>query len=172
MKDQLEKFVNENRDAFDRRTPAERNWEEISKALFGTGKTVLFNSLTFWRIAAFLMLGLSTYLFVTRNNPQVMPGKLSTQQQDFKDIESFYSAQILEKVALISTEDVFADESFTQDIEKLEAMYSMLSEEMKRHPSDKVKDAMVLNMLVRIDLLNQQIQKLEDRKKKPDTTSI
>jgi len=41
-----------------------------------------------------------------------------------------------------------------------------MSEEMKKHPSEKVKEALVLNMLVRIDLLNQQIQKLEDSKKK------
>jgi hypothetical protein len=36
---------------------------------------------------------------------------------------------------------------------------------MKTSPSAKVKDALILNMLVRIDLLNQQIQKLEDHQK-------
>jgi hypothetical protein len=36
---------------------------------------------------------------------------------------------------------------------------------MKIKPSEKVKDALILNMLVRIDLLNQQIKKLEDSRK-------
>jgi hypothetical protein len=40
-------------------------------------------------------------------------------------------------------------------------MYHVLKEEMKSHPSQKVKDALVLNLLVRIDLLNQQLHKIE-----------
>ena len=87
------------------------------------------------------------------------------QQQEFTDVESFYTAQILEKVTLISNEGPFADDSFTQDLQKLEAMYTVLAEEVKKRPSDRVKDAIVLNMLVRIDLLNQQIQKLEESKR-------
>ena len=53
----------------------------------------------------------------------------------------------------------------TQDFQKLDAMYQVLREEMKNHPSEKVKDALVLNLLIRIDLLNQQIKKLEDSKR-------
>ena len=68
-------------------------------------------------------------------------------------------------------EGLFADDNISQDIQKLEAMYSVLSDEMKRLPSEKVKDAMVLNMLVRIDLLNQQIQKLEESKRKKEIIS-
>jgi hypothetical protein len=50
---------------------------------------------------------------------------------------------------------------FTQDFQQLEAMYLVLKEEMHTHPSQKVKDALVLNLLVRIDLLNQQLHSLE-----------
>ncbi|HEX5171206.1 MAG TPA: hypothetical protein VFW11_18645, partial [Cyclobacteriaceae bacterium] len=49
----------------------------------------------------------------------------------------------------------------TNDFRQLEAMYLVLKEEMKIRPSKKVKDALVLNLLVRIDLLNQQLHKLE-----------
>lgn len=44
-------------------------------------------------------------------------------------------------------------------------MYEVLREEMKASPSEKVKDALILNMLIRIDVLNQQIKKLEDLRK-------
>jgi hypothetical protein len=37
----------------------------------------------------------------------------------------------------------------------------ILKEEMKSQPSEKVKDALVLNLLVRINLLNQQLYKLD-----------
>jgi hypothetical protein len=39
---------------------------------------------------------------------------------------------------------------------------------MKAHPSKKVKEALVLNLLVRIDLLNQQLQALENNAEEQD----
>jgi len=44
-------------------------------------------------------------------------------------------------------------------------MYLVLKDEMKKRPSQDVRDALVLNLLVRIDLINQQLNKLD----KPDT---
>ena len=40
-------------------------------------------------------------------------------------------------------------------------MYLVLKDEMEKRPSKDVKDALVLNLLVRIDLLNQQLNKLD-----------
>lgn len=171
MRDQLEKFVKENRSQWDDRMPHEDNWARISQILFGKEKVFLLNSVTFWRIAAFVLLGLSTFLFFHKQSSTAVSKQQMVQQQDFSDIESFYSAQILEKVALISNEDLFVDDSFTQDLQKLEAMYTVLAEEMKKYPSLRVKDALVLNMLVRIDLLNQQIQKLEESKRNKKVSS-
>ncbi|HRI78720.1 MAG TPA: hypothetical protein PLR06_04220 [Cyclobacteriaceae bacterium] len=171
MNDKLEKFLRENREQMDDRIPQPGIWNRIAASLFERKNTFLLDSLTFWRAAAFLLLGLSVYLFVSR--PSDMPMNRQVSQQEFNDVELFYSSQITEKVALISSEGPFADDSFTQDIQKLEAMYSVLAEEMKRQPSDRVKDALVLNMLVRIDLLNQQIQKLEESKReKQEASSI
>lgn len=166
-KDALEKITTDHRDQFDDQTPSEKIWRRISSSLFEPGKVSLWNSVPLWRAAAIMLVGLSAYLFFSKQNSALELKTLTgVGQQDFKDVESFYSAQILEKVALISHEDLFADDSFTQDLQKLEAMYTVLSEEMKKHPSEKVKDAMVLNMIVRIDLLNQQLQRLEETKRK------
>ena len=173
MKDHLEKFVRENRERWDDKVPITRNWTRISQALFEREKVFFLNTVSFWRAAAMVLLSLSIFLFINGQNSPTVNRQQIAQQQDFLDIESFYSAQILEKVAQISKEDLFADDSFTQDLQKLEAMYTVLAEEMKKHPSEKVKDALVLNMLVRIDLLNQQIQKLEESKRnKLESSSI
>ena len=48
---------------------------------------------------------------------------------------------------------------------EISLMYLVLKEEMKNDPSQKVKDALVLNLLVRIDLLNQQLYRLENEYK-------
>ena len=81
---------------------------------------------------------------------------------EFRDVEQFYTEQISEKVKLISNfKRADGLNGFTHDFHQLEAMYNVLNEQMKSNPSDKVKDALVLNLLVRIDLLNQQLHKLE-----------
>jgi hypothetical protein len=94
-------------------------------------------------------------------------------QVEFSDLENFYNGQIADKIELISNIQEFNDDdSFTQDLEKLDAMYQVLREQMKAHPSEKIKDALILNMLVRIDLLNQQIKNLEDADKKSGDVTI
>lgn len=169
MKDSLKKFVDEHRQEFDHREPSPDAWSRIKSSL--PGKPIsMWNNVLVWRVAALVFLGLSVYLFSTRtlNVPTRESARL---QGEFSDLESFYSEQIEEKVELISHIQNFSDEEqFTQDLEKLEAMYLVLREQMKSHPSEKVKDALILNLLVRIDLLNQQIETIEDSKKTKSET--
>jgi hypothetical protein len=83
--------------------------------------------------------------------------------REFTDVEKFYVQQIAEKVRMINEFQHHEGlNGFTHDFKQLEAMYMVLKEEMKADPSLKVKDALVLNLLVRIDLLNQQLHKLEE----------
>lgn len=163
--DNMEKFFAGNRHEFDDKTPSDKIWSRISHALFGAKKVSLWNSLALWRSAAIILLGVSAYLFFVQAGPITGKEDLASQQE-FLDVESYYTSQISEKVLLIRSDAYFIDEQFTQDFEKLEAMYAVLAEDLKKRPSEKVKDALVLNMLVRIDLLNQQIQKLEESKER------
>lgn len=168
MKDVLEKFIGKHRAQLDSLEPGDRNWHAIKSRLFGAREVSLWQSVRVWRAAAILLLGLSGFLFF---KGQKSDPRQAVLQQDFRDVETYYAAQISEKVAFLSDDELFADDSFTQDLQKLEAMYAMLAEQMKRRPTEEVKDALVLNMLVRIDLLNQQIQKVEETRKKRDATS-
>jgi len=163
-KDSLKKFINENRAAFDRYEPASNLWERIHANL--PGKQIsLWNNAMIWRVAAMVFLGLSIYLFSTQNL-KTTSRESAKLQGEFSDLESFYSEQIQEKVELINhIQNANDPEKFTQDLEKLEAMYLVLKEQMKVNPTEKVKDALILNFLVRVDLLNQQIKNIEDNKK-------
>lgn len=166
MKEPLKNFIDSNRPSFDDREPAEKTWHGIEAALPRMGHQSMWSNLWIWRAAALVFLGLSIYLLVSR---PVLTNKNEHQlsQGEFSDLESYYSGQIAEKVAFINDLEAGAEiDLFTQDFQKLDAMYQVLREEMKNHPSEKVKDAMVLNLLVRIDLLNQQIKKLEDSRRK------
>src|SRR5689334_2347687 len=99
MKDQLEDFIRQNKNAFDDKEPSERNWTRIDSELFG--RVSLWNSLTLWRVAAVLLLGVCVYLALPRFRDQQRDTMVLNE---FKDIESFYISQISEKISLIEDE--------------------------------------------------------------------
>jgi hypothetical protein len=158
MKENLEEFIRRNRPAFDDKEPGNKVWNSIEAAMGFRKNVSLWNSVGLWRAAAILFFGLSVYMLIPKSE---MP-KQQLVLNEFTDVEQFYVQQISEKTQLI--QDFYKMEGlngFTNDFKQLEAMYQVLKEEMKARPSQKVKDALVLNLLVRIDLLNQQLQKLD-----------
>jgi hypothetical protein len=164
MSDQLEDFIRNNRSQFDDREPADRVWTGVESSLGPDKKRVsLWNYTPLWRAASIILRALTGYLLIPKQQATAPHRDNAIALGDFKDVEAFYTKQISEKVDLIDTfKKNEGLNGFTRDFEQLEAMYMVLKEEMKNHPSDKVKDALVLNLLVRIDLLNQQLHRLED----------
>ncbi len=162
MKDSLKDFIHQNRDGFDDKEPGAKAWSKIAATLPVIKTISLWNSVSIWRAAAVLFLGLATYFFVIGNQSAMQKREMAILQGEFSDLEVYYSSEIAEKVSLINhMEESREADTFTQDFEKLDAMYQVLKEQMKTQPSQKVKEALVLNLLVRIDLLNQLLYKLE-----------
>lgn len=158
MSDKLREFVEANREAFDDREPSGNVWKGVENSLFPSRS--LWNSVVIWRAAAVIFMALSVYLMVPKE--KYLPQN-QTALKEFTETESFYIKQISDKVKLIDGFEAGEGESkFAQDFQQLEAMYMVLKEEMKSRPSKKVKDALVLNLLVQIDLLNQQLHQLEN----------
>ncbi|MEQ9593408.1 MAG: hypothetical protein RLN86_12445 [Cyclobacteriaceae bacterium] len=167
MKDSLKDFVNNNREAFDSKLPDNEVWDRIANSL-PSRKVPLWDNLMVWRAAALILMTLSITLYFYK--PSQEGNEQANQLRgEFSAIESYYIEEIAEKVALIDHFDgEFAEDQFTQDLQKLDAMYQVLLDEMKVNPSEKVKDALILNILVRMDLLDQQIKKLEESKEKKE----
>lgn len=161
MKKNLEDFIRQNRNEFDSHEPSENVWKRISNSLWGN-EVSLWNNIMLWRAAAVVFLSLSAYLFLAK--PETKQVDASLVAKEFTEVESFYTAQINEKVKLIHDLKGEGLNGFTHDFQQLEAMYNVLKEELKIRPSEKVKDALELNLLVRVDLLNQQLYKLEKEK--------
>ncbi|HKZ38541.1 MAG TPA: hypothetical protein VJ184_12865 [Chryseolinea sp.] len=166
MKDNLEKFIRQNREAFDDKEPSEKVWNKIEASMNFSSKG-WWNSVGLWRAAAVIFMALSIYLLIPK--PLIKSQSADIAASEFNDVEAFYFEQITEKVEMI--DDFKKNEGlngFTQDFQQLEAMYMILKEEMKTQPSQKVKDALVLNLLVRINLLNQQLYRLDKEHGKTD----
>lgn len=162
MRDPLEDFVRQNRSEFDDKEPSEKVWNNVESSMaFPSPAKHWWDSVVLWRAAAIVFMALSAYLLVPKNNVKPIAGG-DIALKEFNDVEAFYVQQISEKVELISEfQKNEGLNGFTHDFHQLEAMYMVLKEEMKTRPSKKVKDALVLNLLVQIDLLNQQLHKLE-----------
>lgn len=155
----LDEFIRDNREAFDDQQPPEKVWKNIHANLQFSKPTGFWSGVVIWRAAAVFFMALSAFLGY---NTYTAQNKQAIALQEFQDVETFYVAQISEKVEMIdSFSSVEEVDEFTQEFKQLEAMYMVLKEEMRSHPSQKVKDALVLNLLVQIDLLNQQLHKLE-----------
>lgn len=158
-KDELGNFIRANRDAFDDREAPASVWNNINRTLHPGADTRWWNNLNLWRAAAVIFLAISIYLVLPRNAREE---NTQLAMKEFRDVEAFYIGEISQKVQMIeSISEGDAADDFTQDFQQLEAMYLVLKEELKSRPSKKVKDALVLNLLVRINLLNQQLHRLE-----------
>ena len=166
MKDSLKEFIGKNRASFDDKSPNENVWKKIEAHLPEMKVVSLWNSVGLWRVAAVLFMGLSIVMFLDKQPSSTSAKQAGNELQgDFKEVESFYIDEIAKKVALIDDfGGAFENDHYTQDFEKLDAMYQVLRTELKERPSETLRDALILNILVRIDLLNQQIKKLEDLK--------
>jgi len=163
MKDSLRKFIDENRQAFDSRIPPENAWDRIEHALPRFSRQIVWRSVSFWRAAALVLLGLSAYLLISKNYARPSKQEIA-EAGGFNDLETYYSLQISEKMDMVhryQSSTGLSEDEITQNLKKLEAMYLVLKDEMKRRPSQEVRDALVLNLLVRIDLINQQLNKLD-----------
>ncbi len=171
--DSLKEFINKNREGFDAQTPPENLWQKIELKLPKFSKQVFWNSMSFWRAAAMVLLGLSSYLFFVKNNSRTEKQDVAALQ-GFSDLENYYSSQIDEKMNLVSryqSQTGLTEDEVTQNLKKLEAMYLVLKDQLKKRPTQDVRDALVLNLMVRIDLINQQLNKL-DRPEKSEQKSI
>lgn len=154
---QLDDYIRAHRDQLNSREPSERVWKGIEHRLFPAPSS--WNTVAVWRAAAILLLGTCAFLVIL-----LLPSRAVRRDgHELSELTQFYTAEIAKKTALISSFDNRLDEEpYTQEMRKLEAMYLVLADELKRKPSRELRDAVVLNMLVRIDLLNQQIKRLED----------
>lgn len=162
MSDNLENFIRQNRGEFDDKQPSERVWKRIYKRLNDEGKP---SFVWIWKAAAVLFFLSSSFLvYQLKLDSTNLAMSKKQLNEDFQTVESYYVQKISEKKELIydfEESDLNVDETFEQDLRKLEAMYEVLKDELKENPSKKVVDALILNLLVRIDILNSQLEELE-----------
>lgn len=179
-KDRLERFVRDNREDFDRLEPDAGLWARISGQLgeevpgeitaepilkpVQRGRTLSFFD---WRIAAsvvfFLAMGYLLYLnneYGVTRDPQVALNA-PAYAREFTEYNQAIDVKRNELIRLTSSNpDLYRE--FATDLDRLEKNYGRLRSELPQAPNhEALVQAMIQNLQLQIDLLNQQLTVLQ-----------
>lgn len=178
MNDRLEKFIKEHRAEIDAEEPRPDLWIDIANELNDVHKQKkLTRSFTIWRAAAVLLLLITSWLVIDKLVKEPAPAD-TVISQDLKEAEGFYFALISQKQQEVMelSDDLNIENEFGNEISKLDSIYGVLRDNLNNGSQEDVVDAMILNLQLRIEILNQQlsiIQAIENsktEKKKADET--
>lgn len=177
MSNQLEKFINNNRDEFDSEK-MKIDWEKIKSGV--TQKKTKFRRL-WWAAAASITLVISTMVYFNHheNKPVVtaiqavdLPPKELTDQLD-----RTYTSQMDQFAILIEHKQNELRQNqktqpelykqFLNDNNRLDSSYKFLKSELSANPNKEILlDAMIQNLELKLDLLNRQLQIIKQSKNK------
>jgi len=164
-KDHLDKFIVDHQQDFNLDSPKRELWPEIDKRIIQAYKPWYSQEVWLWRAASLILLAVSLFLYQGSSDANQQNAIAVIDAHEFDEVENFYVAQISEKriqISDIQKNKIELDASYEVDLQRLDAMYEVLKEELEHNPSKEVKDALTLNLLIRINLLNSQLEEIED----------
>lgn len=185
MQDQLERYILSQKDQLDVFEPDDRLWERIDRELH---EETPVRKLNFWSqswkaAAAIAMLVTAGALlwWVSLQSPsqEITNGKSSpaiqTNPQAFytaelAEVETYYSEQISAQKARIEsfkTQGIVLDEALYEQMDMLNENYVELQTELSfAEDQDLIVNAMIQNLMIQMQILNQQLMILEEIKTK------
>lgn len=190
MNDRLEEFIRQHREEFDDQNPPEKVWENISAGMKQEGlqdkhqamKTSLSQS-WIWKAAAVFFFATTSWFVVEKLLPRTEETAkevaVSQEYMDFQAADQYYTTLISQKKAEIEAfqlANLNLEDEFLQDVNKLDSMYLELKKELKSFQyNEKLMDAVIRNLQLRVEILNKQIdllRKIQSIKEQEGTVSI
>lgn len=167
MRDNLEDFFKEQKNDFDSLEPREDMWSKIESNLDVTEKSYDFSWM--WKVAAVLFL-VSTLVLLFRNaDSEVKPSEeqLSSNEgynSELIEVEGYYTKMISTKEKEIAEYNI-SNPDLLIDIHSLDSMYIDLKNNLKvNQKDDRLINAMIRNLQLRVNILNKQLNILEQIK--------
>jgi hypothetical protein len=176
MSNRLEKFVQDNREAFDNDEPRAHVWRDLQQDVAESQKDERVFHLSFLRwtaAAAILIMIAGMFYYMQRNvgNNQTMATTIPTAvtpDQVLNELDPTYAKQVYHFTQLIELkqnelkqiekEHPELYKQFVRDINKLDSSYQSLKMELPRNANrELLLEAMIQNLQLQSDLLNQQL---------------
>lgn len=185
MSKNLEDFARNNRDAFDSETPSAELWSKINdRVLAGKPKARLIQMAWFkWSVAAatIIMVSITAVYLLTRpaiKNQGVDLASKPTEQLDSVLISSinpeyaqelYHFTRLIElkqdEIKQLEKDNPSLYKEFITDINSLDSSYNRLKEELPTNPNrEQLLEAMISNLQIQMNLLNQQLQIIQQIK--------
>lgn len=174
MDDKLEKFIKSHRVEMDDKRPKKDLWAGVESELRqNTKQRQLSKPVMYWRAAAVILLLITSWLAfdkVNQNFDGSGTSEVAALSPQLLEAENFYVSLIDQKREEIKVlgEKYDLGGFFLSEIDVLDSMYIVLKKDMQNGNEEVIVDAMILNLQLRIEILNQQlniIQSIENSQK-------
>ena len=147
----MNEFFRSNRQELDTEIPSDQVWRNVESRLNRSNKTIML-----WKAAAVFFFLTTIGLVLFQRNPVSNPEVLQAAAA-FEQTENFYSEQIKLRENWLVESSVSTTVDLSSEYDRLMAMYQVLKIQWDQHPTPEVRDALTLNLIVRLDLLTKQV---------------
>lgn len=166
-KDELEKFVVQERELFDFEMPDEKIWRNISNQINPESLSLVWYKNRFFRgiAAGFILLIMGGYMgFLIGNNNDSPLWNIGLESKPFLDFEMVSKKSIQKK--LFQLKELGAEESIYVDLKQIDKSMEELKRELKTIPLGQEKiilEQLKLGYQTKIEILDKILQRLEPK---------
>jgi hypothetical protein len=169
----IEKYIIENRDAFNSMEPEEGHFQRFEHKLKKRGGTARIVQLVapVLKIAAIFVLVAMSSLWIIDNfftestSPQGV--SLSEVSPELREVEIYYTSMINEKYSEIKSIDLNSDETqkdmLLKELDEMNSVYNSLKLELKNSPSnERIINAMIQYYQMKAEVMEQILGQLKE----------
>lgn len=176
--DNLEKYIKEHRDEFDTEEPRREVWNQIKDSIAEKEVKTIPLSGWMWKAAAVILLATTTVLLVDKWQ---QPVEVIAEEGDssfieeFDNAEQYYLRQINEMQSKLTdyADGDLVNKQFMSDLNNLDSLYNNLKSDFNASGSnEKIADALIQNLRIRMEIINQQLMILERIKQQTSDENI
>ena len=160
----LEEFIRSNREEFDSMEPREKLWSRIESDLSESPRDFGW----IWKAAVVVLVAVCGFLIWERGemrSEQTVAEAEFYVDPEFVETELYYTQLINQKMLAVANyemKDPQVKSEFNNDIASLDTMYQELKQEYIDTGNEVVLDAMMNNLQLRKELLDQELMILEN----------
>jgi hypothetical protein len=170
--DKLESFIKDNREKLDTQTAPEDVWQGIEK---GLPQPVRNAKMIYWQAAAILFFVLSLGLLVNNFRGNESNNSQALGDMEFNKTEQYYFNIIEDKEVLLTNyikDYPTLANDFKKDLKELSKNYQKLKTEFEKNKSEEVLNALIQNLQLQQNLLNNQLNIIHQITKENENVSI
>jgi hypothetical protein len=164
--DNLEKFISENKEAFDTEIPNLKVWAEIEKQIHPQSYNKIVRINWIRNIAAAITLliigtGIGFYLNDKKENLEVA-NSVEQVIPEFKEAEQFYNQQVQDRLTKLASYN--PDPSVSMDLQQIDVVQQELKAELSKAPSStraEIIERMIENYKIKVGILERVLEHIE-----------